>query len=191
MKIYTKDEFYSNKSKILRNIKKGAVFVYPTDTIYGIGCDAGNSKSVDKIYNLKGAREKPFSVIAPSKAWIEKNCYTDDNLVKSWIKKLPGPYTLILRLKNKKVISENVNLGKTTLGVRIPNHWIFEIVKGLEFPLVTTSANKSGKEFMTSLENLDNEIKENIDFIIYEGEKKNRPSSIIDLSMDSIAIYER
>ena len=191
MKIYTKDEFYSNKSKILKDIINGAVFIYPTDTIYGIGCDARNPKSVNRIYKLKETREKPFSVIAPSKEWITKNCDVNGHFSKSWIKKLPGPYTLILILRNNKCISENANLGKTTIGVRIPNHWISEIVKELGFPLVTTSANKTGKEFMTNLENLDPCIKENVDFIIYEDEKQNRPSSIIDLSRDNIAISER
>ena len=82
-------------------------------------------------------------------------------------------------------------LNKSTLGIRIPKHWISEIVKELGFSLVTTSANKTGHPFMTTIKNLDSDIKEKVDFIIYEGEKENRPSTIIDLSKDNIRISER
>lgn len=191
MEIYIKEKVYSSKRIILNKIKKGAVFIYPTDTIYGIGCDATNFKSVERIYKLKVNRENPFSVIAPSKEWIIKNCDVDDALVRSWLNKIPGAYTLILRLKNKKCISENVNIGKTTIGVRIPDHWFSEIVKELGIPIVTTSVNKTGNEFMTCLEDLDKDIKNNVDFIIYEGKKENRPSNLINLSKDSLLIEER
>jgi len=190
MKVYTKNEFYSKKSILLKKIKGGSVFIYPTDTIYGIGCDARNFESVKKIYELKETRNMPFSVIAPSKKWIIENCDID-SLAESWLKKLPGPYTIILRLKNKKCISKNVILNKSTLGIRIPKHWISEIVKELGFSLVTTSANKTGHPFMTTIKNLDSDIKEKVDFVIYEGEKENRPSTIIDLSKDNIRISER
>jgi|SRR3989344_1390960 len=191
MEIYTKEKLYSNKRIILNRIKKGAVFIHPTDTIYGIGCDATNFKSVKKIYDIKERKDMPFSVIAPSKEWIIKNCEVEDSLIKAWFNKLPGAYTLILRLKNKKCIAENVNLGRTTLGVRMPDNWFSEIVKELGFPIVTTSVNKSGKEFMTCLEYLDPDIKKEIDFIIYEGKKENRPSNLINLSQGSLLIEER
>src|SRR3989344_8608863 len=190
MEIYTKDQFYSKKNAILKKIKKGAIFIYPTDTIYGIGCDARNLESVKKIFEIKGTREKPFSVIAPSKEWIIKNCDVDDDYGKTWIRKLPGAYTLILRLKNNKIVAKNVNLGNNTLGVRIPNNWISEVVKELGFPIITTSVNKTDNEFMTCLEDLDESIKEKVEFIIYEGKKSNRPSSVVDLSKDNLVISE-
>ena len=190
MKVYTKDEFYSKKNVLLKKIKEGAVFIYPTDTIYGIGCDARNFESVKKIYELKETRNMPFSVIAPSKKWIIENCDID-SLSESWLKKLPGPYTIILRLKNKKGISKNVILDKSTLGVRLPKHWISEVVEKLGFPIVTTSANKTGYPFMKTIKNLDSDIKEKVDFIIYEGEKENRPSTIINLGNDNVMISER
>ena len=191
MEIYTKDQFYSKKNAILKKIRKGAVFIYPTDTIYGIGCDARNFESVKKILEIKETREKPLSVIAPSKEWITKNCDIDDDYGKAWMKKLPGAYTLILRLKNNKSVAKNVNIGVNTLGVRIPNHWISEIGKELGFPIITTSVNKADNEFMTCLEDLDEKIKEKVEFIIYEGKKSNRPSSIVDLSKDNLVISER
>lgn len=166
-----------DQEKIKQFVRQGSVFVYPTDTIYGLGCDATKHSSVMRIRDIKKREEKPFSVIAPSKEWILENCLAKmEDLAR-----LPGPYTLILKLR-KKCVAQNVNLGLDTLGVRIPDHWFSTLVSKTGVPFVTTSANVSGQSFMTSLENLDTKIKESVDFIIYEGEKDGRPSEIIDLT---------
>ncbi len=98
-------------------IKKGSVFVYPTDTIYGLGCDAGNSESVASIKKIK-CREvgKPMSVIAPSVEWIKEHCDVADELIEKY---LPGPYTLILKKKDVNFLRD-VSAGDS-LGVRIPD----------------------------------------------------------------------
>ncbi len=180
MQIFTKTELQLRFSEIAEQINNGVIFIYPTDTIYGIGCNALDTKAVDKIRMLKKRQNNPFSIIAPSKEWITENCIVTKE-GKEWINKLPGPYTLILKLKNKNAIAKSVNQGEETAGVRIPNHWFNEVVRKLGFPIVTTSANLSAKPFMTSLEDLDSTIKRGVDFIIYEGEKKGRPSKIINL----------
>lgn len=186
MKILNKEKL--DDENILRKLKE-SVFIYPTDTIYGIGCNALDSKLVQKIREIKKRQSQPFSVIAPNKEWIYKNCEVDDN-AENWIKKLPGPYTLILKIKNKKSVAENVSISET-LGVRMPNHWFLKVVEKLGIPVVTTSVNLTGEAFMTSLENLPEEIKNKVDYIIYEGEKKARPSEIVDLSYKRIKIIKR
>lgn len=151
---------------------KNSVFIYPTDTIYGIGCNALNSRLVKRIRRIKKRDKKPFSVIAPSKKWIMDNCVVDRKL----LKKLPGKYTLIFKLRKKAVVKE-VNMGLDSLGVRIPKHWISNVVKKLGFPVVTTSVNITGKKPMTKLE----EFKRlKVDLILYEGVKKGKPSTVID-----------
>ena len=180
MKTQTKVELQLHFPEIAEQIKAGAVFIYPTDTIYGIGCSALNEKSVDKIRKLKERPANPFSIIVPSKEWITENCIVPKE-GKEWLAKLPGPYTLIFKLKNKKAIAQSVNANQETIGVRLPDHWFSEVVQELGFPIVTTSANRAARPFMTSLEDLDQTIEDNIDFIIYEGEKKGRPSKIINL----------
>ena len=180
MHIFTKTELRENFREIQERIKKGAVFIYPTDTIYGIGCNALDQKAVEKIRKLKERSTNPFSIIVPSKKWVEENCIVSKE-AKEWLNKLPGPYTLILKLKKKNAIAKSVNNGQETIGVRIPKHWFSEIVQELGFPIVTSSANRAGKPFMTSLEDVDEDIKDGVDFIIYEGEKKGRPSKIVNL----------
>ena len=188
MRIYDYDEIKLEKDAIADSIITGSVFIHPTDTIYGIGCNAENSNSVKKIRKLKGRSTNPFSVIAPSLKWVHDNCIVTKQ-GEEWLDKLPGPYTLIFKLK-KKCVAKEVNPNLKTLGIRIPNHWIKNIVAEAEIPVVTTSVNKSNEDYMTSLEDLDPSIKAGIDFILYEGKKEGKPSKIIDLT-ENVKVIER
>lgn len=180
METLTKTELRMRFAEIAERIRNGAVFIYPTDTIYGIGCNALDKKAVDKIRRLKERPTNPFSIIVPSTEWITENCVIPKE-GKEWLAKLPGPYTLVLKLKKKNAIAKSVNQGEETIGVRIPDHWFSGVIREWGIPIVTTSANRSGRPFMTSMEDVDLLIKDGVDFIIYEGEKKGRPSKIVNL----------
>ncbi|OYT31937.1 threonylcarbamoyl-AMP synthase [Candidatus Woesearchaeota archaeon ex4484_78] len=178
MRVLSKEEAAIERRQLYKKLKEGAIFIYPTDTIYGIGCDATNPKAVKKIRELKERYTKPFSIIAPDINWIKENCKISTEGEK-WLIKLPGPYTLVLPLKKTNSIAAETNSGLNTIGVRMPDHWITNMVKGYGKPIITTSVNKTGELFATKL----TELQEfGADFIIFEGEKKNRPSIIIDLT---------
>ncbi len=183
MEILTKAELQLRFNEIADKIKEGAIFIHPTDTIYGIGCNALNEQAVQKIREIKNRPDMPLSIWVPSKKWIENNCTSTKN---KWVEALPGPYTLILKLKDKKVVANSVAPSKDTIGVRFPDHWFTKVVERLDIPLITTSANKSGEKFMTSLENLDPEIQKEVDFMIYEGEKEARPSKIVNVEKEEV-----
>lgn len=187
MRTIVREEFKLQKERFFEEIARGAVFIHPTDTIYGIGCDANNARAVRRIRDAKPMYKRPFSVIAPSKEWIRRNCLVTEEAEK-WLDKLPGPYTLILNLRNKNCIARETNIDMGTLGVRIPDHWISEIAAITERPIITTSANDAGKNFMTSVEDLDINIKKKMDFIIYEGEKTGRPSILVELTREEMII---
>ncbi|MFP4403779.1 MAG: L-threonylcarbamoyladenylate synthase [Nanoarchaeota archaeon] len=190
MKIYTKDETKLHEEKIILKILKGNLFIYPTDTIYGIGCNAKDNIAVKNLRDTKRQNTRPLSIIAPNKKWIYDNCIINPK-IETWIDKLPGPYTLILNLKNNKAIAQEVNLSNKTIGVRIPNNWFMEIIKKANIPIITTSANITGENFVTNIEQLDENIKINCSFSIDEGEKKGKPSTLIDLTSKEITIKER
>ncbi len=181
MTLVHKQHFLKNKDKYLKIIKKGHAFIYPTDTIYGIGCDATNPKAVQHVHKIKKREKKPFSVIAPSKQWILKNCIVPEK-AKKWLKKLPGKYTIILQLKNQKAVAKHVHLGDYTIGVRIPKHWFAKVVAEYGKPIVTTSVNFSRQPYMTSLKDLHKTIRKQVAFILYEGPKKTHPSTIVDIN---------
>ncbi len=190
MEVVSKEDFLERKEEFLQNMKQGKLFIHPTDTIYGIGCDATNDIAVNKVRLVKERSSMPFSILVPSIDWIHENCEVDKN-AEEWIAKLPGPYTLVLKLKNKDAVPQSVNPGTDTIGVRIPKHWFSDIVTELGVPIVTTSANITGHDFMTDFENLEQSIKEKCTFGVYEGAKKGRPSTVVKLFEDQVELLHR
>jgi L-threonylcarbamoyladenylate synthase len=153
-------------------IREGKIFIYPTDTVYGLGCDASNVFSVNKIREIKGKKD-PLSIIAPGKAWIKKHCECGNE-----IEKLPGPFTFLYKSDFKGEFNNNLEI----LGVRIPNHEFSEIIEGEGIPFITTSVNKSGEKPAKSVQEIPQEILKFVDFIIDDGPMKGNSSTIIDYS---------
>jgi tRNA threonylcarbamoyl adenosine modification protein (Sua5/YciO/YrdC/YwlC family) len=189
MNLVSKEELMKRKD-FYKEIMGDSIFIYPTDTIYGLGCNALHKELVKELRTIKNSGNQLFSVIAPSKKWIVDNCILDDK-AEEWLAKLPGPYTLILPLKNKQCVVNNVSPGLETIGVRIPDHWIAEVVKELGFPIITTSVNVLGEEFMTSIDDLDPQIAHVVDYIFYEGVIVGNQSTIVHLENGSGKIQER
>ncbi|MGI0007115.1 MAG: L-threonylcarbamoyladenylate synthase [Nitrosotalea sp.] len=125
-------------------IQKGGIVVFPTDTVYGIGCDPRNQDAVNKIYKIKGREKtKQLPVLAYSKKDIANIAFFDEISEKIADKFWPGPITLILRVKDKK-IEETLNL-KDKIAVRVPNHpCVLALLEKCRL-LVGTSANFSGE----------------------------------------------
>lgn len=164
--------------KELINLKEeilaGKIFIYPTDTIYGIGCNALDVEAVDRIKDMKGRdKDKPMSVIAPSVEWIRENCVVDVDLEKY----LPGAYTLILKKKDPDFL-KHVASGDT-LGVRIPDCEFTAKVQEAGVPVITTSVNKGGEKPANSVSDIDKEILNKVDFAFDYGELSGRPSTLV------------
>ncbi len=157
-------------------IRKGYVFVYPTDTVYGLGCDATKAGAVGRIRTIKDTGH-PFSVIAPSKAWISEKMLVKDP---DSLEMLPGPYTLILRKRELNYLSDVCSAN--SLGVRIPEHPFRSLISEAGVPFVTTSANRSGQPVITSIDEAPKEILRQADVVIDGGRLSDRASSIIDLT---------
>ncbi len=159
---------------IFKEILEGKIFIYPTDTIYGIGCNALNEKSVEKIRKIKKRDgDKPLSIIAPGIEWIKENCIIDVDLKKY----LPGPYTIILKKKNPDFLA---HISQTdTLGIRIPKSKFSKEVEKAGVPFVTTSVNLSGEPFAKSIKEISKEILKNVDKIINQGILTGRPSTLV------------
>ncbi|MBI2137788.1 threonylcarbamoyl-AMP synthase [Candidatus Woesearchaeota archaeon] len=190
MRVVSKREFLKNKQLYFRKILDGAVFIYPTDTIYGIGCDATNSAAVNRIREIKKRDAKPFSIAVPSKEWIACNCVVRVD-AKRWLDKLPGPYTLLLKLKNRKAVAGAVHPKTAIVGVRIPANWFSSVVRELGVPIVSTSANITAQSHMTSMSDANPEIISMVDFIIYEGRKAASPSAIVNLAGRKVKVVRR
>ena len=159
--------------QLKKAIISGKIFIYPTDTIYGLGCNALNKKVVEKIKQIKKReREKPLSVIAPSIKWIEENCIVDCNLKKYF----PGAYTIIFAKKNKNFLPW---VSGESIGVRIPKHEFTEKIQEAGVPFITTSVNLSGEKPANKIIDIGKEILNKADFVIDGGELSGKPSVLI------------
>lgn len=189
MKKITKDFVLNNKEFIISEINKGKIFIYPTDTVYGIGCDATNLDSVDQIFEIKKRDSKPLLIIAPNKKWIFDNCnfYPEHKeLIES---KLPGKYSFIVGLKNKDLVSVNVMGTLKTIGVRIPKCFFSEIIDESNLPFVTTSVNISGEPAAIKSSEINKKILENVDYLIdYDEDLSGTSSRIIDITKKDIKV---
>ncbi|MEM2115665.1 MAG: L-threonylcarbamoyladenylate synthase [Candidatus Woesearchaeota archaeon] len=179
MQIIYLSELEQRKYELIGKILEGCLFIYPTDTIYGLGCDATNPFAVDKLRNIKKKSIVPFSIIPPSIDWIYENCEVNEKIEKE-LAKLPGPYTFILKLKNSYCIAPNVSYSDT-IGIRIPDHEIMRFLSELNKPIITTCVNSSNDTYMKDLDDLNNEIEKEIEFIIYAGPLNGKPSKVINL----------
>ncbi|MEM4245503.1 MAG: L-threonylcarbamoyladenylate synthase [Candidatus Nanoarchaeia archaeon] len=175
------------EKELVKYIREGKIIVYPTDTVYGIGCDAKNSASIQKIREIKNRTDKPFSIIAPSKKWVYENFEISN---KNYIEKLPGPYTYILKTKKEGIVSRHASNG-ITIGVRIPDHKITRYIQKANTPFITTSVNLAGEEPVNDIRKIPRRIERHVDLIIDDGPLSNHVSVLIDLTGEIPRIIKR
>ncbi len=142
-----------------QSVKNGGIVVYPTDTVYGIGCDPYNKKSVEKIYQIKQRpKTKPFPILAYSIDVASEIVEFDKDSKKIAEKFWPGPLTLILKLRDEK-LKESLNLSEK-IAIRVPNNQCLQsLLKNSKF-LIGTSANLSGENAFTKSEECYQRVKE-------------------------------
>lgn len=172
-------------NQAVKVLEQGGIIIYPTDTAYGLGGNALDENVIKKVYEIKKrGRNKPTHVIVRDWKMIEKITYTNAELKKLYVKLLPGPLTIILT--KKKLIPNMLTAGLNTLGVRIPNCKVTEMIsESLDFPYTTPSANRSGGLTPYSIDDVKNELDLNkIDLVIDAGIlPRSEPSTIIDLTL--------
>ena len=139
-------------------LKKGGVIIYPTDTLYGLGCDATNSKAIKKI-NLIKKRQTPISVITNSPSDILNWVNVQKKYINGILKKLTTSNTIIFPIKNN-IVSDLILGEGNTLGVRIPKHdFCNQLTKAYKKPITTTSVNYTGEKPLTNPELMKKKVK--------------------------------
>jgi len=191
IKIYNQNPNSKEIDKVVNILKNGGLIIYPTDTIYGLGCDISNNRALEKIARLKNVRldKANFSFICNDLSNLSVYVKQIDTPTYKILKRaLPGPYTFILKGSNNlpKAFKK-----KKTVGIRIPdNNIVREIVKELGNPIITTSIRDDDDviEYTTDPELIYEKWESKVDLIIDGGYGDNRPSTIIDLTKDEIEI---
>ena len=186
IKLYPDNPDPRKLDQIVAVLKKGGVIIYPTDTIYGLGCDLFNRKAIDKLCRIKETKPKNFnlSFICYDMSNIsEYTKHLDTPTFKIMKRALPGPYTFILESSSK--VPKILDVNKKTVGIRIPDNNIPRmIVEKLGNPIVTTSIKDDDeiKEYITDPEQIFVEYENLVDMVIDGGSGGNIPSTVIDVS---------
>jgi len=165
-------------------LQQGGVIAYPTDTIYGIGCDIFNKKGVKKIFQIKQRdARKPFSFICSDLSEVANYARVSNFAFKLMKRHLPGPYTFVLEAT--RVVPDLLVTRQKTVGIRIPdNPIVAAIVKELGHPLVTTSANLSGDEILQTPEDIEEQLGKKLDLVVGGETLTGGPSTVISLLDD-------
>jgi len=191
IKLYEENPNQRHIQQIVDVLKSGGIIIYPTDTVYGLGCDITKPKAVEKIAQLRGIKlsKANFSFICQDLSHLSSYTLPLDNHIFKMLKRnLPGPFTFILRANNN--VPKLFKSNKKTVGIRVPdNNIIKSIVEELGNPILTTSIyDEDNNEHITDPEIINDVYKDKVDIIIDGGYSGNEASTVVDCSGDEITI---
>lgn len=185
IKIYEENPSEAAIKKVVNVLKNGGLVIYPTDTVYGLGCDITNTRALERLAKLKGIKlEKAnFSFVCSSLSNLSDYVKQIDTPTFKILKRaLPGPYTFILPGNND--LPKEFR-KKKTVGIRVPNNTVVrQIVEQLGNPIVSTSIHDDDEviEYSTDPELIFEKWQHKVDVVIDGGYGENIPSTIIDLT---------
>ena len=181
-----------NIDKIAKEIKKGNLVIIPTDTVYGISADMKNEKAIEKVYKAKNRdQNKPLILLVSNvdmlKEYTEKLSPLEKEIINKY---LPGKLTILLH-KNSKV-SDKITGKSDLVGIRMPdNKQLIQIIDKVGNPIISTSANISGKATITNPKDIEKEMLKHISYVEDAGALNNEPSSIIKIEHDKIIVIRK
>lgn len=195
IRIYEENPNEKAIEKVVAVLKKGGIIIYPTDTVYGLGCDITNQKAIERIAKLRGIKPEKanFSFICYDLSNISTYIKPIDNSVFRVLKKaLPGPFTFIFNVSGNvpKLLSSN----KKTVGIRVPDNNIArQIVQLLGNPILSTSIHDDDDiiEYTTDPELIYEKYQDSVDLVIDGGNGANIPSTVIDCTSGDFEILRQ
>jgi tRNA threonylcarbamoyl adenosine modification protein (Sua5/YciO/YrdC/YwlC family) len=191
LKIYPENPNPKAIQKVVETLKKGGLIIYPTDTVYGLGCDITNMKALDRIARIKGVKleRSNFSFICHDLSNLSDYVTQIETPIFKLLKRtLPGPYTYIL--PGASTLPHPFK-KKKTVGIRIPDNSIaLEIVKSLGNPIVSTSIHDDDEilEYSTDHELIHEKWNSKVDLVIDGGYGDNQPSTVIEVNGTELSV---
>lgn len=169
-------------------LESGGVVAYPTDSVYGVGCDATNVRAVERLHKLqKSDRHKPYALICRSLAEISEYARVTNGAFRAMKAHLPGPYVFILEAS--RLVPKILLDRRKTIGVRMPaNPVARDLVNALGRPILSSSVKNQEGEFVVDPEEIDRLIGPRINVVIRAEEVEAHPSSVISLVDDNFEI---
>ena len=165
-------------------LRSGGVLIYPTDTVYGMGCSAENKNAIERIYLIKHQRQdKPFSFVCSDLKHISEYAHVSNQAFKVMKHLIPGPYTFILPATRMKSLPKILVSRRKTVGIRVPDSRItLALVKELGHPILSTSVTAENGDLVNNPESIIERFNNQVELIIDGGALTSNPSSVIDLT---------
>ncbi len=178
-------------TRAAETLKKGGVIVYPTDTVYGLGCDITNKRAVEKIIRIKGRDpKKPMSFVCSDLTHISQYARVSNFGYRILKRFLPGPYTFILEASRE--VPKMLLTKQKTVGIRIPDHLVSNtLVAELGNPIISTSANPSGMDPMGNPDDIEETLGSRVDLILDVGVLHMVPSTVVSLVGDKVDVLRK
>ncbi len=172
-------------------LKNGELIVYPTDTLYGVGCDIHCKSAVEKIYALKFMdKKKPLSIICKDFTQIAEYAHVSNYAFKIMKKLLPGPFTVVLPASNK--VPKMLITKQRTIGIRIPqNNFAIKLVEKLGAPIITTTLETDKEMVISDPEEIHDRFSHQISMVFSEGISYSDPSTVVDLTGSELGILRQ
>ncbi|GAB3794399.1 L-threonylcarbamoyladenylate synthase [Spirosoma humi] len=194
IKLYPKNPDPRRIEHIVRALRDGAVVIYPTDTIYGMGCDIHNARAVERVARIKGIKptKNDFSFICYDLSHIADYARVSNQAFKLMKSLLPGPFTFILQATGN--VPKLLNTNKKTVGIRVPDNDIpRQIVHQLGNPIITTSIRDEDEiiEYSTDPELIFEKFQNQVDIVVDGGYGGNVPSTIVDATDDDFSVVRQ
>ena len=169
-------------------IRDGGVIIYPTDTLYGFGVDAGNDAAVERLSSIKG-RQGPWSIAVADLEMLKRYADIPEIYISTVEDTLPGPVTLILPASDSE-ISSSIISDHHSIGIRIPDHpFPISLIQQLGFPITSTSVNRTGMPALNDPRQIKREFDDEFNLLIDAGLlPKSKGSTIIDLTGKTMQI---
>jgi tRNA threonylcarbamoyl adenosine modification protein (Sua5/YciO/YrdC/YwlC family) len=170
-------------AKAAEALRRGEIVAFPTDTMYGIGCEIHEKKALDRIYQMKGMpKDRPLSFICPDLSDIARYAQVSDQAYRIMKRLLPGPYTFVL--KATRDVPRTLMMKRKTVGIRVPDHPVpLALVRELGSPLITTSTTWQG-EALVDPDEIDARFP-GLAMVLDAEWGGSEPSTIVDLSGDT------
>lgn len=177
--------------QIVEILENDGLIIFPTDSVYAIGCSLKSNKAIQKLASLKGvkAEKAKFSIICNNLSNISEYARLSDDVFRLMKKNLPGPFTFIL--SGSKQIPTIFKNNRKSIGIRIPDHYIpLSIVEELGYPLVTTSIHDEDDviEYTTDPELINEKFKNKVDVVVDGGYGENIATTVVNCSNGEIVI---
>jgi tRNA threonylcarbamoyl adenosine modification protein (Sua5/YciO/YrdC/YwlC family) len=167
-------------------LKGGGVVIYPTDTVYGIGCSVEDKDAIERIYLIKGQRkDKPFSFVCSDLTHISEYAHVSNPAFKIMRRLIPGPYTFVLPAAKMKHLPKILVSKRKTVGIRVPDSRIaLRLVKEVGHPILSTSVVDENGSILHDPDEIIQLFHNRVDIILDGGPLISEPSTVIDLTAE-------